>query len=293
MRRALGVLLAVCGVMFGFSAFSAFSPSAKSARVIAYPGVEGSAPPAPAVVRREQGGSAGAARVARDRVVALTFDDGPDIRYTPLDLQILRDKNVRATFFMIGDQVEKHPELAMEAFMDGNEIGNHTYSHPDMKKLSWADTVREISKAQDVLVRVLGFRPIYFRPPRGEFDNQDLEVAKAMGYKVVMWTVGVENHLMITPQAMVDRVCSKVRSGSVILMHDGSLDRSRTVAALPLLIDKLRLMGYSLVTVSDLLVAMGPKRASETDVVDYHKHFPLKFPSPLPTKPKPEPKLAP
>lgn len=209
------------------------------------------------------------------KLIALTFDDGPDTRFTPQVLSILKNKGVKATFFLIGSSVEKNPELTMQIVWNGNEIGNHTYSHADMRKEEWNNTVEEISKAQDVIMSVTGIRTRWFRPPRGEFDQHDVMAAKAMGYKIIMWTVGIENHATKTPQAMVERVLNKVQGGSVILLHDGVLDRSRTVAALPILIDRLKSRGFSFVTVSELLEATGEKKRENLDVISYNKRQPI------------------
>jgi peptidoglycan/xylan/chitin deacetylase (PgdA/CDA1 family) len=216
--------------------------------------------------------SQAAPRVQSNKMVALTFDDGPDPRFTPHVLNILKRERVKATFFVVGSQAERHRDLVMTAWLEGNEIANHSYSHLDMKKADWTNTVSEISLTQDVLMSITGSRPKYFRPPRGEFDNQDLKAAKAMGYKIVMWTVGIENHAAPTPQAMVDRVCANIKNGSIILLHDGNLDRSQTVAALPLLISRLKAMGYSMVTVTDLINS-GLRKDKGQDVIEDHIRF--------------------
>ncbi|MGE5509347.1 MAG: polysaccharide deacetylase family protein [Chitinophagales bacterium] len=192
-------------------------------------------------------------------VVALTVDDGPDPRFTPGILRVLERERVPATFFVVGENVARHPDLAQREVRDGFELGNHTFTHPDLETLSPEGLRREITRAEQEIYAVTGRRPQYFRPPRGYLTWVDFQVAKDAGYKVVMWSATVENRHALTVQAMARRTIDQVRPGAIILLHDGRLDRTRTVEALPLIIQGLKDRGYEFVTISQLLAAADPR----------------------------------
>lgn len=188
-----------------------------------------------------------------EKLVALTFDDGPDPRFTPRILDILKEYQVPATFFVIGQAVQNHQELFKRELAEGHEIANHTFSHQDLVTISEREIELEIDLTNNLLEQLTGKVPDYFRPPRGRFDWRLVEICELRGQTIVLWTVCIENQQMKTPTAMANRVINKVYPGAIILGHDGRLDRSKTVQALPLIITGLKAKGYRFVTLSELL----------------------------------------
>lgn len=179
------------------------------------------------------------------RQVALTFDDGPS-SYTPEILKILRRKNVRATFFMLGSQVSADPATARRVLAAGHEIANHSTSHA---LLPGYDDIRRASKT---IRRVTGFQPCLFRPPYGALSSGVISNVRALRMKSVLWDVDTVDWSRPGTGAIRSRAGNAGR-GSIVLMHDGGGPRSQTVAALPGIISNLRARGYRLVTVSSLL----------------------------------------
>ncbi|MGC1686857.1 MAG: glycosyltransferase, partial [Candidatus Acidiferrales bacterium] len=209
---------------------------------------------------------------ASQNKVALTFDDGPDPTWTPKILDILKAKNAPATFFAIGTDADISPDLIRREYAEGNEIGNHTYTHPDFEAASKGQIQFELNLTERLLESTLGVKTILFRPPYG-IDHQPetaseialLPIPQSMGYVIVGARIDPHDWGEVGDQPpppaedIVKRVVAdadkQVRSGqgNIILMHDGGGDRSHTVEALPQVIDALRAKGYEFVQVSDLL----------------------------------------
>lgn len=188
------------------------------------------------------------------KVVALTFDDGPHTVYTPKILEILRRYKVRATFFLIGERVERFPHIVRMIVSEGHEIGNHTYSHPNNLPIkNWDEIRKEIEKCSEAVERVTGIRPRLFRPPKGFLNYKVLTLAQLEGHTLVFWTVSANHKEATIPKAMAKRVLKLVHPGAIILMHDGRIpSRWKDVKALLLIIEGLRKQGYEFVTVSEL-----------------------------------------
>jgi cellulose synthase/poly-beta-1,6-N-acetylglucosamine synthase-like glycosyltransferase/spore germination protein YaaH/peptidoglycan/xylan/chitin deacetylase (PgdA/CDA1 family) len=205
--------------------------------------------------------------------IALTFDDGPDPRWTPGILSVLEEKHVPATFFVTGVNADSDPRLLKREYADGNDIGNHTYTHPSFDQVSRAQLQIELNLTQRLFESTLGIRTLLFRPPYG-IDHQpesasevaQLPLPQSMGYLIIGARIdpddwgepggGPPAPSDVLVQRVLDQVAGKVpgaRGGNIILMHDGGGDRSHTVAALPVVIDRLEAQGYQFVTVSDLL----------------------------------------
>lgn len=198
-------------------------------------------------------GSALATFGSPDLLIALTIDDGPDPRFTPRVLDTLSKYNSHATFFVIGKSVEEHPELAREIVRSGNEIANHTMTHPHLENLSYEETMQELNLAEEKIREVTGMKSVFFRPPRGKANPQAMQAIKNSGMRVAFWTLGLENHARKTPQDMVSRVMTYIEPGAVLLMHDGNLDRELSVRALPILLEALHEKGYRVVSLNELL----------------------------------------
>jgi len=203
--------------------------------------------------------------------VALSFDDGPDPRWTPKILDILEKKNVTGTFMMIGDQAAENISLMRREVRDGDEIGNHTYTHPDISEISPRQLDLEVKLTERLFASKLGVQPLYFRPPydideEPDTDDQAAPIVRIQqnGFIVVgnkIDTNDWDERTRKTPAEISQSVLQQLQvmktkpqfQGSVILLHDGGGDRSATVAALPVLIDTLRAHGYRIVPVSALM----------------------------------------
>ncbi|HLY78523.1 MAG TPA: glycosyltransferase [Caulobacteraceae bacterium] len=210
--------------------------------------------------------------------VALTFDDGPDGRWTPKILDILRQKHATATFFTIGDNVQVRPDLVQREVREGDIVGNHTWTHPNIGETPVAQTDLELNTTQRLFEVLTGksmrlFRPPYFGDAEPSTPNEvaPLLLAQKLGYLIVGLRIDPDdwqrepNGRMPAPDVIIQRVMDRLddtgpRQGQVVLLHDAGGDRSQTVAALPKLIDAIRARGLKLVTV-DELAGMTPAQA--------------------------------
>jgi peptidoglycan/xylan/chitin deacetylase (PgdA/CDA1 family) len=185
--------------------------------------------------------------------IALTFDAGASPAPTPSILKTLKSAGLHVTFFVTGKWCEQNPELVKEIAADGHEIGNHTYSHPDLRKLSDEAIVQQLSKADELITRLTGksSKPL-FRPPFGGRDKRVLSIAGEQGYTSVYWSLDSLDAFKkgITSQQIEDRILGRIQGGDIVLMHCGS---APTAAQLPDLISKLQQRGYEIVKASELM----------------------------------------
>jgi peptidoglycan/xylan/chitin deacetylase (PgdA/CDA1 family) len=190
-----------------------------------------------------------------EKVVALTYDDGPHPEYTPQILDILDKYQIKATFFMIGRQMERYPEIVKEVLRRGHTIGNHTYTHPRNIEADTApQIIRELELCEQVIERMTGRRAYMFRPPRGLVDSTVFTIAKEEGYQTILWTVSADHHDAPTPELMAKRVSKLIKPGGIILAHDGTFSsRWKDVQATSLIIDALLKQGYRFIPLSELL----------------------------------------
>ena len=189
------------------------------------------------------------------KVVALTYDDGPSSPYTNQLLDILDSYQVKATFFEIGRNIEKHPEIVKMIVARGDELANHSYSHKDMMFKPREVLLSEIEKT-DKLLQEVGVKQdsISFRPPWGRRFVVLSYLLSQMHKKLIMWDVDSQDYeKTLTVEDIANRVIKNVRSGSIVVMHDGGGDRSRTVAATQIIVKDLLSKGYEFKTVSELL----------------------------------------
>jgi peptidoglycan-N-acetylglucosamine deacetylase len=205
---------------------------------------------------------------AAPKKLALTFDDGPDPTWTPKILDVLKEKNVPATFFVIGVDANRWPQLLRREYAEGHEIGNHTYQHPDWENpnLSPTQIKWELNLTERLIESIVGAKSILFRPPFG-IDHQPeyaeevahLPTAQDMGYLIIGQRVDPNDWSLESPgvpisaDKIIENVLHEVPKGNIILMHDGGGNRSQTLAALPKVIDTLREKGYQFVSVADLI----------------------------------------
>lgn len=187
--------------------------------------------------------------------VALTFDDGPHPVYTPQILDILRKHDAKATFFVIGQNAEKYPEIVKRAFNEGHEIGNHTYTHPDMNRIDRQKASEEIEKTAHTIEEITGKKSVLFRSPGGYFDDGLISTAHRFECTPVLWSWRQDTRDWAKPpvQHVVNTVLDNLRDGDIILFHDFNTKGSPTPAALEIIIPELKKRGYELVTVSSLM----------------------------------------
>lgn len=192
------------------------------------------------------------------KVVALTFDDGPYPPYTDELLEVLRQKNVQATFFMIGEQAEKYPELVAQTSAAGHEVALHAMRHRDFLKLTAEEQQQNITDGKAVLEKLSGQKITLMRPPHGFRDWAVMSTLATNGLKAVNWSVIPRDWTQPGVEEIVDKVLQQVTPGAIILLHDGDspaykASREQTVKAVAIIIDKLRADGYNFVTVGELL----------------------------------------
>jgi peptidoglycan-N-acetylglucosamine deacetylase len=194
----------------------------------------------------------------KQKIVALTFDDGPNPPYTDEIVEYLHKEHVPATFFVVGIAVAAHPDIVRKEVAYGNAVGNHTWDHAHLVLLSRAHIRRELTTTDDEIARVAGVRTHIFRPPFGARDFAVIEVAHQLGYQVIMWSVPLPaDWQRPPPQVIANRVLKYVKDGGIIVLHDGnrgkSADRRNTVEATKLIVGALKAEGYRFVTVPELM----------------------------------------
>jgi peptidoglycan/xylan/chitin deacetylase (PgdA/CDA1 family) len=185
------------------------------------------------------------------KVVALTFDDGPSA-YSHSVLAILRREHVHATFFLIGRQVHGRAATARAELADGNVVGNHSWSHPNLSG-GGPRAASQIAETQRAIAHATGFVPCLFRPPDGAVSSSLVSLARAEGVATINWDVDPRDWSLPGSGRIYSTIVHTTRNGSIVLMHDGGGPRSQTVAALPHVIHTLRSRGFSFVTVPELL----------------------------------------
>jgi peptidoglycan/xylan/chitin deacetylase (PgdA/CDA1 family) len=209
------------------------------------------------------------------KLIALTYDDGPNPRITPRMLALLKKKNVKATFFLLGEQVREYPKVVKQILEEGHEIGNHTYDHKQLTKLSSDQIEKELGRTADLITSVTGQKMEIMRPPYGSHNNRVREICEKYGYRVILWDVDTNDWRGRSAKQMISTILNgsktdpRATDGSIILMHDRYETGLVTTDAV---IDALRDKGYQFVTVSQLLSNPkfhrgGTNTASETSGV--------------------------
>ena len=192
------------------------------------------------------------------RVLALTFDDGPHPELTPRLLDILRHHGVRATFYVVGRNVEAYPDIARRIVSEGHEIANHTWSHPSLTKLGAAQLRREVESTSEIIQRVTGRRPTNIRPPYGAINESVRRtLLQDHGLDVIMWSVDPLDWRRPGPAVVTQRLVEGAAPGAILLAHD---IHPGTIEAIPATITQLKAKGYGFATVSQLLALQDVER---------------------------------
>jgi len=182
--------------------------------------------------------------------IALTFDDGPDPARTPALLDALRELDVKATFFVVGDRVDAHPDLCARIAREGHEVGNHTYSHRYLPLAPARAVERELRATDRAIADATGHVPDLARPPYGGRSPWTVRAFARLAKRVVLWDVNSFDWKGKPPSDVAARVCDRAKAGSIVLFHDTAADR--TIATLRLVVPALRARGYELVTVGQI-----------------------------------------
>ncbi|TVX93143.1 polysaccharide deacetylase family protein [Paenibacillus agilis] len=189
--------------------------------------------------------------------VALTFDDVPDQTITPVILDILKQENIKATFFLVGYRAERNPNIVKRMVDEGHIIGNHTYNHPLLTRQDLPKFIRQLRQTENIIDDIIGYKPRYFRPPFGEITEEQLQWAGKHGYMVVNWDVDSNDWRGIPAAVMENNIMNEVSPGSIVLQHAGGAGKKgyleNTVKALPSIIKRLKAQQYDFVTIPDLL----------------------------------------
>ena len=195
-----------------------------------------------------------------EKLVALTFDDGPSAIWTPQILDALKESGVLATFFMVGEHVEKYPQIARRVVSEGHEIGNHTYDHHVLIYYKMDELENEINHAASVIKDVTGVTTKYFRPPKAWLRKEEKDKIKEMGYDIILWTLNSKDWVTFHDKQITSYILRRIQPGDIILFHDsgGAFtteggNRKETVKTITRLVRKLKERGYRFVTISQLL----------------------------------------
>ncbi|MBE9125115.1 polysaccharide deacetylase family protein [Coleofasciculus sp. LEGE 07092] len=187
------------------------------------------------------------------KTIALTFDDGPWSSATPQILDILKENNIKATFFLVGKHVQRYPQITKQIVTEGHAIGNHSWSH-QYHQYSTAAADRELNNTAALVHKLTGVKTTLFRPPAGILNNGLVAYAHQQKYAAIMWSADSKDwSIRSTEKGLIDNVLTAVKPGGIVLLHDGGGNRSKTVQALPKLISELKKRGYQFVTVPELL----------------------------------------
>ena len=183
--------------------------------------------------------------------IAMTFDDGPSATLTPKLLDLLAAHHIKATFFVIGENVAEHPEIVARAAQEGHEIANHSWSHPNFGKMSDENVRRQLQQTDDAIKNATGKRPTLLRPPYGSITAREKRwIHDEFGYEIILWDVDPYDWKRPGPAVVRARILKETRPGSIVLSHD---IHPGTIEAMPSTFDELEAKGFKFVTVSELI----------------------------------------
>src|SRR6266513_3465009 len=183
--------------------------------------------------------------------IAMTFDDGPSATLTPKLLDLLATHHIKATFFVIGENVDENPEIVARAAREGHQIGNHSWSHPNFAKMSQENVRSQLQRTDDAIKNATGKRPTLLRPPYGSITEREKRwIHDEFGYDIILWDVDPLDWKRPGPAVVRSRILKETRPGSIVLSHD---IHPGTIEAMPSTFDELEAKGFKFVTVSELL----------------------------------------
>jgi peptidoglycan/xylan/chitin deacetylase (PgdA/CDA1 family) len=189
--------------------------------------------------------------------IAMTFDDGPSATLTPKLLDLLAAHHIKATFFVIGENVAEHPEIVARAAREGHEIGNHSWSHPNFGKMSDESVRRQLQQTDDAIKTATGKRPTLLRPPYGSITAREKRwIHDEFGYDIILWDVDPLDWKRPGPAVVRARILKETRPGSIVLSHD---IHPGTIEAMPSTFEELEAKGFKFVTVSELIRMEAPQ----------------------------------
>lgn len=199
--------------------------------------------------------------------VALSFDDGPHPELTPLVARVLAEHDVSATFFCVGEQVRRHPDIVVDLAAAGHDIGNHSWSHPRLPDLLPSEKLAQVERTQIEIEKVTGRTPTLFRPPYGQFDGYTARFCVQFGLDLALWTGPRRLAGELRPSTVAEHIDAHIEPGAIVLLHDGVtsapvlgfasqlVNRQVEIAALGSCIEAVRARGLEFVTIAELLAA--------------------------------------
>jgi len=213
--------------------------------------------------------------------IAMTFDDGPSATLTPKLLDLLAAHHIKATFFVIGENVAEHSEIVARAAREGHEIANHSWSHPNLGKMSGDSVRNQLQRTDDAIQNATGKRPTLMRPPYGSITAREKRwIHDEFGYQIILWDVDPYDWKRPGPAVVRNRILKETQPGSIVLSHD---IHPGTIEAMPSTFDALEAKGFKFVTVSELIRMAVPKASRPSPQPGEN----------APTKAVPSPSLAP
>ena len=190
--------------------------------------------------------------------IAMTFDDGPSATLTPKLLDLLAAHHIKATFFVIGENVAEHPEIVARAAREGHEIGNHSWSHPNFAKMSDDGVRSQLRRTDEAIKSATGTRPTLLRPPYGSITAREKRwIHDEFGYDIILWDVDPNDWKRPGPAVVRNRILKETQPGSIVLSHD---IHPGTIEAMPSIFDALEAKGFKFVTVSELIRMAVPRQ---------------------------------
>ena len=195
--------------------------------------------------------------------IAITFDDGPNPEFTPRLLDMLKERGIKATFFVVGKNVEEYPGIVTRMASDGHEVANHSWSHPALTKLGVESFRKQIENTNQAIANATGKRPVLMRPPYGATSvGLNKRLNEQFGLKVILWSVDPLDWKYRNSDRVYSSIIQNTRPGAIILAHD---IHATTVAAMPATLDALLAKGYKFVTVSELITMEVPPQLAKKD----------------------------
>ncbi|MFA5536920.1 MAG: polysaccharide deacetylase family protein [Bacillota bacterium] len=191
-----------------------------------------------------------------EKIIALTFDDGPDDDTTVQVLDVLKKHKIKATFFVIGKRIEEAKDVFQRMVDEGHVVGSHSWSHPDLVKLNEKGVEEELIRVEELVSKIAGYKMSLFRSPYGSLTRENVKQIADLGYKIIAWNVDSLDWKGLSKAEVQTNILENLRNGSIVLQHSAGgpgEDLSGSVQALPVIIDTLQKEGYKFVTVPELL----------------------------------------